>query len=37
MKIKVNEHIRSDSPETLVKMAKMGQGIAAMPIKHDDD
>ncbi len=31
VKVKVNEKIRSDNPEMLVKMAKLGQGIAAMP------
>ena len=31
VKIKVNEQIRSDNPEMLVQMAKLGQGIAAMP------
>lgn len=31
IKIKVHERIRSDNPEMLVKMAKLGQGVAAMP------
>lgn len=31
IKIKVKEQVRSDSPEMLVQMAKLGQGIAAMP------
>ena len=31
LKIKVNERIRSDNPEMLVQMAKLGQGITAMP------
>lgn len=31
LKIKVHEQIRSDNPEMLVKMAKLGQGVAAMP------
>ncbi|NOI65198.1 LysR family transcriptional regulator [Vibrio sp. 99-8-1] len=31
LKIKVNECFRSDNPEMLVKMAKLGQGVAAMP------
>jgi DNA-binding transcriptional LysR family regulator len=31
VKVKVNEQIRSDSPEMLTKMAKLGQGIIAMP------
>ncbi|MDX1282360.1 LysR family transcriptional regulator [Shewanella colwelliana] len=31
VKVKVRECIRSDNPEMLVKMAKLGQGIAAMP------
>ena len=30
-KVKVNEYIRSDSPEMLVQMARLGQGVAAMP------
>ncbi|KIP76715.1 MULTISPECIES: LysR family transcriptional regulator [Vibrio] len=31
VKVKVKEQVRSDSPEMLVQMAKLGQGIAAMP------
>ncbi|NOH69078.1 LysR family transcriptional regulator, partial [Vibrio rotiferianus] len=31
IKVKVKEQVRSDSPEMLVQMAKLGQGIAAMP------
>ncbi|WP_413113206.1 LysR family transcriptional regulator [Thaumasiovibrio sp. DFM-14] len=31
LKIKVNEQVRSDSPEMLVQMAKLSQGVAAMP------
>ena len=31
IRVKVREKLRSDSPEMLVKMAKLGQGIAAMP------
>lgn len=31
LKVKVHEHIRSDNPAMLVEMAKLGQGIAAMP------
>jgi DNA-binding transcriptional LysR family regulator len=30
-KVKVNEYIRSDSPDMLVQMARLGQGVAAMP------
>lgn len=30
-KVKVNEQLRSDSPEMLTQMAKFGQGIIAMP------
>jgi len=30
-KVKVNEQLRSDSPEMLTEMAKYGQGIIAMP------
>jgi len=32
LKVKVKEKLRSDSPEMLVKMAILGQGVAAMPI-----
>ncbi|TDM52014.1 LysR family transcriptional regulator [Aliivibrio fischeri] len=38
LKIKVKEQLRSDSPEMLVKMATLGQGIAAMPkwmVEHE--
>lgn len=31
IKVKVNEQVRSDSPEMIVKMATLGQGVAAMP------
>ncbi|BCN26506.1 LysR family transcriptional regulator [Vibrio alfacsensis] len=31
IKVKVKEQVKSDSPEMLVQMAKLGQGIAAMP------
>ncbi|AYO22580.1 LysR family transcriptional regulator [Vibrio owensii] len=31
IKVKVKEQVRSDSPEMLMQMAKLGQGIAAMP------
>ncbi|MFC1234943.1 LysR family transcriptional regulator [Vibrio sp. F74] len=31
LKLKVHECIRSDNPEMLVKMAKLGQGVTAMP------
>ncbi|MDF2152289.1 LysR family transcriptional regulator [Vibrio sp. CAU 1672] len=31
LKVKVKEQVCSDSPEMLVQMAKLGQGIAAMP------
>ncbi|WP_076408506.1 LysR family transcriptional regulator [Shewanella sp. UCD-KL12] len=31
LKIKVHERIRCDNPEMLVKMAKLGQGVTAMP------
>ncbi|WP_104024246.1 LysR family transcriptional regulator [Vibrio hyugaensis] len=31
IKVKVKEQVRSDSPEMLVQMTKLGQGIAAMP------
>jgi len=30
-KVKVNEQIRSDSPEMLAQMAKLGQGVIAIP------
>ncbi|MUJ28180.1 LysR family transcriptional regulator [Aliivibrio fischeri] len=38
LKIKVKEQLRSDCPEMLVKMATLGQGIAAMPkwmVEHE--
>ncbi|WP_063668608.1 LysR family transcriptional regulator [Aliivibrio fischeri] len=38
LKIKVKEQLRSDSPGMLVKMATLGQGIAAMPkwmVEHE--
>lgn len=31
LRIKVHERIRSDNPEMLVKMAKLGQGVTGMP------
>jgi len=31
IRVKVNEKLRSDSPEMLMQMAKLGQGIIAMP------
>ena len=31
LKVKVKEQLRSDSPEMLVQMAKLGLGVAAMP------
>lgn len=31
LRIKVHEQIRSDNPEMLVKMAKLGQGVTGMP------
>ncbi|MUK62340.1 LysR family transcriptional regulator [Aliivibrio fischeri] len=38
LKIKVKEQLRSDSPEMLVTMATLGQGVAAMPkwmVEHE--
>lgn len=37
-KVKIKEQVRSDSPEMLVQMAKLGQGVAAMPkwmVEHE--
>lgn len=31
LKVRVKERLRSDSPEMLVQMAKLGEGVAAMP------